>query len=213
MALPVPFRGRHRLAGGGGGDADGEGKVAPGRTRIAADASPDMLCQAYEKAAGLDEPPLFLCQEAAELDLYGTVDAAVCSLDGVNYLEPESLPEVFHRLHLFVRPGGLVIFDIRTPEWFLSLDGEIFVDETDDVLCLWRASFDETENAVVYGMDIFSRRGKLWQRGKEEHIEYAHEPTELKRLLESAGFVDVELCRDCPQGDSGRLFVCAKRKD
>ena len=182
-----------------------------GYEMIAADASPDMLAQAYSKAMELETPPLFLCQDASELDLYGTVDAAVCSLDGMNYIEPGKLPEVFRRLHLFVRPGGLIIFDVRLPEWFRTLDGEIFVDETDDVLCLWRAVFDEAENAVIYGMDIFSRRGKLWERGGEEHTEYAHEPEQLKKLLENAGFTNVELCRDCPQGDNGRMFICAVR--
>ena len=151
--------------------------------------------------------------EHAELDLYGTVDAAVCSLDGMNYISPDALPEVFHRLHLFVRPDGLLIFDIRTPEWLRALDGDIFVDEKDDVLCLWRADFDEEMPAIVYGMDIFSRVGRLWERGSEEHIEYAHEPQALKQLLEAAGFTDVQLRRDCPQGDAGRMFIVATRNE
>ncbi len=184
-----------------------------GYEMIAADASVDMLMQAREKSAALPCPPLFLCQDAEELDLYGTVDAAVCSLDGMNYIRPEALPEVFHRLHLFIRPGGLFIFDIRTPEWFRALDGDIFVDEKDDVLCLWRADFDEEMSAMVYGMDIFSRAGKLWERSSEEHIEYAHEPQMLKKALEAGGFIDVQLRRDCPQGDAGRLFIIAKRNE
>ena len=59
---------------------------------IAVDASVDMLMQAQSKAAALERPPLFLCQDAAALDLYGTVDAAYCSLDGMNYIAPELLP-------------------------------------------------------------------------------------------------------------------------
>ena len=86
-----------------------------GYEMIAADASVDMLMQAREKAADAETPPLFLLQEASRLDLYGTVDAAYCSLDGMNYIPPEELPRVFHRLHLFIRPGGLLVFDIRTP--------------------------------------------------------------------------------------------------
>ncbi len=179
---------------------------------IAVDASVDMLMQAREKSVGAETPPLFLLQDAAELDLYGTVDAAYCSLDGMNYIPPEELPEVFHRLHLFIRPGGLLIFDIRTPEWLRSLDGEIFVDEKEDVLCLWRADFDEENNAVIYGMDIFSRKGELWSRSSEEHIEYAHSPEAISKLLEEQGFGDIRLRRDCPQGDGGRLFICAVRK-
>lgn len=183
-----------------------------GYDMIAADASEDMLMEAQAKAAGLKSPPLFLCQEAAELDLYGTVDAAVCSLDGMNYIPPEQLPEVFHRLHLFVRPEGLLIFDIRTPDFLRSLDGKIFVDEKEDLLCLWRADFDEELPAIIYGMDIFSRRGRLWERESEEHVEYAHEPLKLKELLEQAGFCNVSLRSDCPQGTQGRLFITAVRR-
>ena len=108
--------------------------------------------------------PMFLCQEASELDLFGTVEGAYCSLDGMNYLPPEELPEVFSRLHLFIEPGGKFIFDFHSPERLRSLDGGTFVDEDEDMLCLWRAEFDEEEQALVYGMDIFRRKGKLWER-------------------------------------------------
>ena len=182
-----------------------------GYEMIAADASPDMLMQAASKAAEVSVPPLFLCQDASALDLYGTVDAAVCSLDGMNYIPESELPEVFHRLHLFVRPGGLLIFDIKTPEWFRSVDGSVSVDETEDMLCLWRAEFDTEENAICYRMDIFSKSGSLWRRDSEEHIEYAHSPERLAELLEIAGFENVRLCCDCPQSDGGRLFITAKR--
>lgn len=182
-----------------------------GYEMIAADQSADMLMEAQAKSCSADIPPLFLCQSAEELDLYGTVDAAVCSLDGMNYIPGELLPEVFRRLHLFVRPGGLVIFDIRTPEFLRSLDGEIFVDEKDDVLCLWRADFDEALPAIIYGMDIFSKRGRLWDRQSEEHIEYAHEPEALSKLLVGAGFKNIALRSDCPQGDMGRLFIVCER--
>lgn len=182
-----------------------------GYEMISVDASAEMLQEAMEKSAGLTPPPLFLCQDAAELDLYGTVDAAFCSLDGINYIYPEDLPGVFHRLHLFVRPGGLVIFDIRTPEFFRSIDGEVFVDETDDMLCLWRADFSEEDSCMIYGMDIFSKKGKLWSRESEEHVEFSHEPESLSKMLENAGFFNVSFTADCPQGNSGRLFFTATR--
>ncbi len=181
-----------------------------GYEMIAVDASADMLMQASGKAGGALVMPLYLCQDAAGLDLYGTVDAAYCSLDGINYLPPQKLKAVFDRLHLFVRPYGLFIFDIKTPESLKALDGEIFVDETEDVLCLWRADFSEEENSLLYGMDLFSRRGKLWQRECEEHIEYVHSPEALKAALENAGFEQVRFYSDCPQGNMGRLFISAK---
>ena len=183
-----------------------------GYEMIAADSSEDMLMEAREKCADLAVPPLLLCQSAQELDLYGTVDAAFCSLDGMDYIPAPDLPEVFRRLRLFIRPGGLFIFDVRTPESFRALDGQVFVDETEDVLCLWRADFQAGENAMRYGMDIFSRTEReLWRRECEEHVEYAHEPADLKRLLESAGFTGCEERADCPQNGDGRLFITAVR--
>ena len=79
------------------------------------------------------------------------------------------------------------------------------------MLCLWRADFDEEIEAIIYGMDIFSRKGKLWERDSEEHVEYAHEPQWLKSQLEKSGFSDVTLHHDCPQAEFGRLFITAKR--
>lgn len=184
-----------------------------GYEMIAVDGSDEMLMQAREKCGGLNVPPLFLCQDAAELDLYGTVDAAVCSLDGMNYIPPEDLPEVFHRLHLFIRPGGLLIFDIRTPESFAALDGQIWVDETEDVLCLWRSEFDSDEQLMIYGMDIFSAHGTHWEREQEEHIEYAHSRELLSKLLKEEGFTSSVFTSEGPQGDQGRLFIISTRSE
>lgn len=184
-----------------------------GYEMIGVDASVDMLMQAQDKCASLPTPPLFLHQRAEELDLYGTVDAAVCCLDGFNYISAEKLAEVFRRLHLFIRPGGLLLFDIRTPDFLRSLDGQIFVDEKEDVLCLWRADFDEESSALIYGMDLFTKRGKLWERSEEEHIEYVHTPEALCSLLEKSGFDSVRPRTDGPQGEAGRLYIIARRNE
>ena len=186
-----------------------------GYEMIAADASPEMLMQAQAKAAALPEgstPPLLLCQRADALDLYGTVDAAICSLDGMNYLSPDELAETLRRLHLFVRPGGLILFDVRTPESFRALDGSTFVDETEDVLCLWRADFDAESGVMRYGMDLFERQGGLWRREREEHIEYAHTLSMLRGTLAAAGFDRVTMHESTPQYDAGRRFISARRK-
>lgn len=184
-----------------------------GYDMIGADASPDMLAVAAGKAGEAGVTPLFLCQSAEELDLYGTVDATISSLDSFNYLPPESLPEVLHRLYLFIRPGGLLIFDIRSEEWLQSLDGSTFVDEKDDLLCLWRADYDAKKRSIVYGMDLFSRRGRLWDRQSEAHTEYAYSVEELISLLSAAGFTDIRADRQGPQGELGRIFIRCRRKE
>ena len=58
-----------------------------GYEMIGVDGSEEMLSQAQQKAWAVEgERPLFLHQSMPELDLYGTVDAAVCMLDSINYL-------------------------------------------------------------------------------------------------------------------------------
>ncbi len=178
---------------------------------ISADASAEMLSVFYSKLGGLPEGterPLLLCQRAEELDLNDTVDAAVCCLDGFNYIAPELLPRVFDRLRLFVSPGGALCFDVLAPEHMRSLDGECFVDEDEDMLCLWRASVEGDE--LRYGVDLFTRRGRDWRREQEEHVEHIHEPETLTKLLEAAGFGRISVRRDGPGGPE-RLFFSAVR--
>ena len=173
---------------------------------ISVDASEQMLMEAREKCSSLPLPPLFLLQDAAELDLYGTVDACFCSLEGLNYLSPEKLDALFHRLHFFIRPGGLFLFDIRSAEYLASLDGDTFVDEDDDVFCLWRADFDDELQALVYGMDLFSREGDLWRRSYEEHVEYAHSLDRLRAMMSAHGFDGMTVT-----DSDNRLLVTCRR--
>ena len=183
-----------------------------GLSVLGVDASAEMLSVFQQKLSGLPAgtvPPLLLCQRAEELDLYDTVDGAVCCLDSMNYLPPELLPEVFRRLRLFISPGGRLCFDFLAPEHMRSLDGECFVDEGEDMLCLWRAALEG--DALRYGMDLFRRQGRLWRREQEEHVECMHEPGALAALLEQTGFGDIRLYTDGPQADRGRRFLTAVR--
>ena len=184
-----------------------------GYEMIAVDGSEDMLMMAREKSAECAVPPLFLCQEAADLDLYGTVDAAFCSLDGINYIPPDELPLLFHRLKFFIRPGGLFLFDIRSPRWLRSMDGQIYVDEQEDVLCLWRAELDDEEERIFYDMDIFSKKGALWERDEEEHTEYVYDFEFLKKTLLSEGFGNITILNDGPQSELGRISIAAERAE
>ncbi|MGE4352695.1 MAG: class I SAM-dependent methyltransferase [Oscillospiraceae bacterium] len=179
---------------------------------IAVDASADMLSEVMDKFGELPDavPPVLLCQDMRGLDLYGTVDAVYSSLDSLSYLPAGDIPEVLRRLALFTEPGGLFIFDVNTPERMRSLDGQIFVDEDASALCLWRAEFDEEKQRLCYGMDIFTRAGKLWRREQEEHIEYAHTERFLTEKLAEAGFYNIEVNRGGPQSKFGRIFLIAE---
>lgn len=185
---------------------------------IAVDGSPDMLAQAREKAVGLSgEPPVFLNQEMPALDLYGTVDAAVCCLDSINYLtSPKDVQKTFQRLHLFISPGGLLVFDINSVEKFASLDGQVFLDETEDVYCVWRTEYEKRSRLCRYWMDLFTRRPDgAWSRSGEEHVQKAYSVEELRVWLMDAGFSRVRTFGDCrmsaPRAEEQRIFFSAIR--
>ena len=176
---------------------------------IAADPSEEMLSEAQAKLLDAEyrHRPLLLRQSMEELDLYGTVDAAVCALDAVNYVSREALREAFRRLNLFIRPGGVFIFDMLGPERLRALDGTVNIDEADGLFCVWRPVVDG--DCVIYGMDLFERRGAAWHRESEEHIEYIYEPEELLSFLKEAGFASAEIIVGAPMENAGRLFIKA----
>lgn len=185
---------------------------------IGADGSEDMLAAAREKCADLPgEPPIFLHQDMPKLDLYGTVEAAVCCLDSLNYLtSPKDVQRTFFRLRLFVEPGGILIFDVNTPHKLRSLDGQVFLDEREDVYCVWRTEFEKRSRICSYFMDIFTRQpGGSWRRSFEEHRQRAYEVEELKSWLMEAGFVNIRTYGDCrmsaPKEGEQRIYFSALR--
>ena len=183
-----------------------------GYEMIAVDASPDMLMEAQGKAASYDNTPLFICQAAEDLDLYGTVDAAFSSLDSLNYIPPDSIDEVFRRLSLFVRPGGILIFDVRKDDWLKDMDGYISIDEDDDVFCVWRADYSIEESCLTYGVDLFVRNGRTWERSQEEHMEYPYSGGDIERLLSNHGFRLLSAESDVTAFGPGRVIYTALRE-
>lgn len=188
-----------------------------GYEMIGVDLSEDMLAEAAGKQVSEGKiPPIYLCQSMDRLDLYGTVEAAVCCLDSLNYLtDVRTLRRTLQRLHLFVAPGGVFIFDINTPRKLRSLDGQIFLDEREDVYCVWRTEFEKRSRICTFGMDIFQREGDGWQRYAEEHREKAWEVEELTALLEEAGFGHIRTWGDCrlraPGEEEARIyFTCIR---
>ncbi|HJA63810.1 MAG TPA: methyltransferase domain-containing protein [Candidatus Intestinimonas stercoravium] len=190
-----------------------------GYEMIGVDQSGEMLAVAAEKARTVSgEPPIFLQQSMQRLDLYGTVDACICCLDSVNYVtRPADLRRAFQRVHLFLMPGGLFLFDVNTPEKLRGLDGQAFIDETEDTYCVWRAEWSRRSRTCTYGMDLFFlEENGLWRREEEVHVERAYELDELEEMLREAGFTDVrrygELKLRAPAAGEQRVFFAARKK-
>ena len=169
-----------------------------GYSVIAADGSEEMLTQAAAKAAGLERPPLFLHQAMPRLRLAQPVDGAVSTLDSLNYLTAErDLRETFRRVRRWLRPGGRFLFDVNTPRKLRRMDGQLYMDETEETCCVWRPFFSEKKQVCTYQVDLFRLRPDgAWDRTFEEHRERAWSEEEIRRYLKEAGFSSVLLTGD-----------------
>ena len=187
---------------------------------IGVDGSEDMLLEAREKAQTLTGvPPLFLHQSMPELDLYGTVEAAICCLDSLNYLtEAREVRETFRRLHLFIAPGGSLVFDVHALGKLEAMDGQVWLDEREDVYCVWRTEYSRRSRLLDYYVDIFSVRADgAWERSFEEHRQRWYSVSELTEWLTAAGFGEIRVYGDCrlraPNETDGRIYISCIRKE
>lgn len=165
---------------------------------IGVDPSYEMLSIARQKAAESGTDILLLCQSAAELDLYGTVDGAVCCLDSVNHItNKKELQESFNKISLFLEKDRLFIFDVNTIYKHENvLSGNTFVSENDEVFCVWRNSECSKENTVDIRLDFFEKAKGSYQRYSEEFSERAYTDCELKEMLDTAGLSVVSVLGD-----------------
>lgn len=184
----------------------------------ATDGSEEMLTQAMSKAAVLEErAPLFLHQSMPRLRLIEPVDAVVSTLDSLNYLTREKdLRETFCRVFRWLKPGGAFIFDVNTPYKLRRMDGQMYMDETEETFCVWRTFFSQRTQACTYQVDLFQQNADgSWDRSFEEHRERAWTEEQLRTFLADAGFTGITVSGDLtsrpPKAEEDRWIVRAVR--
>ena len=186
-----------------------------GYDMIGVDISPEMLDTAADKSGDLNI--LYLNQPMQELDLYGTVDAAICLLDGINYLEDTAeLVETFSKVENFLNPGGIFIFDINTRYKLENvLAGNVFCGEDDDVFYTWENFYDPEEKICEFKLEFFITENGNIRRHTEYHYEKAFEVSEIKKALKKSGFellaVYDDLSFEAPRRNSEKIFFVAQK--
>lgn len=183
---------------------------------VGVDMSPDMLCEAQAKAGEAGENILFLCQPMQSLDLYGTVDCAVCTLDSINHVtEPDDVREIFRRVSMFLNPGGLFLFDVNTVYKHEKILGnETFVFDTEDVYCVWQNHYDEETRIVDIDLDFFEPDEDVYFRTSEQFSERAYTHEELSEWLREADLEIIgyygEMTKTEPKADEQRVIYLTK---
>ncbi|MEM1483374.1 class I SAM-dependent methyltransferase [Oscillospiraceae bacterium PP1C4] len=155
---------------------------------IGVDGSADMLSEAVSKGSA-GRQILYLCQPFERLDLFGTIDVAVCALDSINHMtDLATVEKTFEKVSLFTVPGGLFVFDVNTEYKHRQVLGDnTFVYDLDDVYCVWQNTTDETLLTEIT-LDFFVRRGKTYTRESENFCERAYTHEQLCGVLGKTGY-------------------------
>jgi len=185
---------------------------------IGIDMSEDMLSAARENSAELGTDVLFLCQKAEELDLFGTVDGAVCCMDSINHItDIKTLRTAIEKVSLFLEKDCLFIFDVNTPYKHKEILGNnCFVFEQDDVYCVWQNEFDEETLQTQIYLDFFvDQQDGTYTRFSEDFCERAYTKPQLFEILEDCGFevlaVYDDMTEDAATNTTEREFFVAKK--
>ena len=122
------------------------------------DASAEMLSIAQEKALSQEiHGMLFLCQKMQNLDLFGTIDTCICTLDSINHItNSKELQKAFDKVSFFMNPKALFIFDVNTLYKHQSVLGDnTFVYDTENVYCVWQNTLLKDRRTVDISLDFF----------------------------------------------------------
>lgn len=185
---------------------------------IGVDRSSAMLSVAREKAEdlGLAGRLLLLRQDILELDLYGTIRAAVSTFDTFNHIGPAPrFAQALAKAAFFMEKGGVFLFDLNTPYKHEAVLGDnAFTVEAEGVTCRWQNRYDPADGRVEMALDLRDTgSGEVWR----EHItEYSYPMEYVKAQLDACGFTVASVMDGEDFGpvrpDSQRwLFTAVKR--
>lgn len=185
---------------------------------IGVDISPEMLSEARDKCADAGYLPLLLCQDMTELDLYGTVKAALCCLDSLNYLTEEGdLRRVFDLMHNYIEPNGLFFFDLNTPAKFREVYGQnSYVLEDESVFCSWQNDYDPETGLCIFDLTFFEKqKNGLWKRSNESQEERCYSTEFVLQTLRASGFAVIEHLGDlggkpADERDHRHYYLCRR---
>ncbi|MCR5522954.1 MAG: class I SAM-dependent methyltransferase [Clostridia bacterium] len=184
---------------------------------IGVDASTGMLIKAREKIDDSGKSILLLNQDMTALDLYGTIDCAVCALDCLNHLpDKDAVSQALSGVSLFMNSGGIFVFDVNTVYKHREiLADNAFIYDTDEVFCVWQ-NFLNADNSVDISLDFFEKTGELYSRETEFFTERAYSICELEDIVDKAGFdvlsINDDLSYDGLKENSERAVFTVKKR-
>ena len=185
---------------------------------IGVDQSADMLAIATTKKMKTGSDILYVEQKMENLELAEPVDAIISVCDSINYLlQEEALNAVFERVHKYLKPGGYLIFDMKTAYCYRNIIGnQTWVEQDEEVSYIWENYYYEDSDINEYMLTIFRKQqdSDLYERIEEAHYQKTYTIPALKILLNQNGLEIVdcfdETMQEKPTENSERVYIVAK---
>lgn len=150
------------------------------------DLSEDMLREAFDKFKESRIKGKIICQDMTELSLNKEFDLITSVLDSTNYItDLNDLQNYFNGVYNHLKANGLFIFDVNS-YYKLSeiLGNNIYTYSEDDVFYTWENVFEDSLLSMF--LTFFVKKGDLYERFEEEHLERAYTEKELEQELKKA---------------------------
>ena len=184
--------------------------AAAGYDVIGVDRSAEMLSVLREKAdgQGLADRILLLRQDILQLDLYGTIRAAVATFDTLNHIGPaDRFAQAIGKAAFFMEEGGVFVFDLNTPYKHAAVLGNnTFPLEGEGVTGQWQNRHDLIAGTVDITITLTDT--DTGRTSREQFTEYTYPLVFVQECLKKYGF---QLTRAADGEDFGSLRPHSQR--
>lgn len=186
-----------------------------GYDMIAVDQSYDMLSVLRDKMTREESLKILLLQQdLSELDLYGTIAAAVSTFDTFNHLSEKKVNQALARAALFLEPGGLFVFDVNTPYKNINVlaDNVFDFEGNDNIRCEWKNTYDPEQEATRLVVTLKKGKEILFE---ESFVEYIYGLDFWKEALDNSGLLFVEAVDGetfLPLSDNSQRYLVVAKK-
>ena len=177
--------------------------------------SEDILREAFDKLKSERIKGKIICQDMTELSLNRKFDLITSVLDSTNYVtDIEGLKNYFKGVYEHLKDDGLFIFDVNS-YYKLSeiLGNNIYTYSEEDVFYTWENVFED--DLLSMFLTFFVKKGELYERFEEEHLERAYKESQLESILEELDFKVINkfdgYSNDNVQANSERIVYVVKK--
>jgi SAM-dependent methyltransferase len=158
--------------------------IASGYRVVGVDASEAMLALARERLG----PDVELSRVTLpELTVEGVFDAAVCTFDGLNYLDPDELRLTMAAVARCLRPAGWFVFDLHTDAMMdFTISNPVVAGESAGNEFVITSTVDAATRICDTTIELTQPRDG--DPFSEQHRQYFHTDADVRAALEGAGF-------------------------